>query len=87
MVSFPLGRIVATPSIIEMLSNTEILNMIRRHSIGDWGELSQKDKKANDEALLYGNRILSSYKTKTGKVWIITESDRSATTILFASEY
>jgi hypothetical protein len=86
MVSFPLGRIVATPSIIEMLSNTEILNMIRRHSIGDWGELSQKDKKANDEALLYGNRILSSYKTKTGKVWIITESDRSATTILFASE-
>ena len=87
MVSFPLGRIVATPSIIEMLSNTEILNMVRRHSIGDWGDLSQEDKKANDEALLYDNRILSSFKNKAGKVWIITEADRSATTLLFASEY
>lgn len=86
MVSFPLGRIVATPSIIEMLSNTEILNMVRRHSIGDWGAFAE-DKKANDEALLYDNRILSSYKNKAGKVWIITEADRSATTLLFASEY
>lgn len=62
---------------------------LARHARGDWGDLCEEDKGANDTAYRCGEgRILSSYKTKTGeKIWIITEADRSATTILLPEEY
>ena len=53
----------------------------------DWGELPEEDKETNDFALEYGDRLLGAYETCKGKIWIITEADRSVTTILFPDEY
>lgn len=74
-----------------------ILNSLQRHREGDWGDLDESDKKANDEAVAEGSRILSAYDIPRGhsggpgagdvKVWIITEADRSSTTIMWPSEY
>lgn len=58
-----------------------------RHVRGDWGDLSEEDKALNDEAVKNGGRIFSSYNFGNEKIWIITEADRSATTILFPDEY
>ncbi|MFN0007204.1 MAG: plasmid related protein [Planctomycetota bacterium] len=61
---------------------------LRKHARADWGELCDEDLYANDMALLDGSRLLSSYSTKGGiKFWIITEADRSATTVLLPEEY
>jgi hypothetical protein len=61
---------------------------LARHARGDWGELCPADMRANDRALREGDRLLSAYKTSTGeRLWVITEADRSATTILLPSEY
>lgn len=87
---FPLGQIVATPGAIKALqaSGEDPLKFLRRHATGDWGLLDAEDKKANDWAVQHGARILSAYKTSKGvKLWIITEADRSATTILLPEEY
>jgi hypothetical protein len=62
--------------------------LLKRHLAGDWGDLGDEDKKTNDQAVIFGNRILSSYNLPKGhKVWIITEWDRSVTTFLLPSEY
>lgn len=87
---FPLGQLVATPGVMDALNhaNNELLQMVRRHRVGDWGDLCDEDRQANEEALLYGSRLLSAYHTASGeKVWIITEADRSYTTVLLPSEY
>ena len=87
---FSLGQVLATPGAIGALhdaqqSSTEFLN---RHLSGDWGGICAEDKQANNEALLNGERLLSAYRTKLGtKLWIITEADRSATTLLLPEEY
>lgn len=61
---------------------------LRRHSEGDWGELSDEDRKENELSLKEGFRILSAYSTSKGaRLWIITEADRSSTTILLPEEY
>ncbi len=60
---------------------------IRRHITQDWGEICEEDKRANNEALKYGERILSAFQRNKTKIWIITEADRSSTTILFPDEY
>lgn len=63
---------------------------IRRHASGDWGDLAEEDRKANMDALHHGNRLLSVYHTGLGgddRFWIITEADRSSTTLLLPSEY
>ena len=65
----------------------EILTALDRYKANDWGDLSDNDKEANEEALKYGDRIFAAYNTTKGKIYIITEWDRSATTVLFASEY
>ena len=65
----------------------EIAAVFIRYQRHDWGNLCQEDKELNDEALEAGDRILAAYRTSKGEVWIITEWDRSATTILFPSEY
>ena len=70
------------------VSSQEIQRALQRHVIGDWGELDAEDKKTNDLALEFGERLLSAYKSASGtKFWIITESDRSVTTILLPEDY
>ncbi len=62
--------------------------MLNRHALGDWGDLDAEDIQANYEALTDGDRLLSLYQFEDGfKVWIITEADRSATTILLPEDY
>lgn len=87
---FPLGQLVATPGALQLLEQHNIVPMqlITRHRSGDCGDIDPADAKSNAEALRYGARILSSYRLAEGrKIWIITEADRSATTILLPSEY
>lgn len=65
-----------------------VLPYVRRHLSGDWGDVGLEDWNANDEALAFGARLLSAYELETqGRLWIITEADRSATTILLPAEY
>ena len=88
---FPPGQIVATPGALALLeeANKTPLEFLSRHLRGDWGDdLCQDDKTENELSLKQGFRLLSSYKvTETEKLWIITEADRSATTLLLPSEY
>ncbi|MGH7866171.1 MAG: type I restriction endonuclease subunit M, partial [Candidatus Dormibacteraceae bacterium] len=65
-----LGRIVATPNALNNVPNDDILAGITRHQAGDWGELSSEDRRANDQALVHGTRILSAYQSAKGvKFW------------------
>ena len=87
---FPLGQLVATPGGAEALANngSPIVQILQRHVSGDWGDLDEEDKRANDRAVTEGTRIFSAYHLADGtKVWCITEADRSATTILLPEEY
>ena len=89
-VRFSLGRTVATPGALAALEEAgEIpFRLFWRHERGDWGCVCQDDAAANEQSLVDGSRILSAYTLKTGvKVWLITEADRSATTILLPEEY
>ena len=94
-VQFPLGQVVATPGALEALqrNHTTGLEFLQRHARGDWGDLSNEDRQANEEALHSGARILSSYLlTDETKLWIITEAadkrgNRTATTLLLPDEY
>jgi len=83
-----LGRIVATANARLRIPNEDILKAIARHQAGNWGELSQEDRAANDQALAEGTRILSRYHATDGlKFWVITEADRSVTTVLLPEDY
>jgi hypothetical protein len=87
---FTLGRTFITPGAAEALETAgqTALEFLRRHMSGDWGELSQDDIKENELSLQKGLRLLSRYETTQGEpLWIITEADRSATTILLPSDY
>jgi len=87
---FPLGRIVSTPGALDALvrANQSPQEFLNRHVTGDWGELGDEDRAENNYSLKHGFRILSSYKTAAGeKLWLITESDRSLTTLLRPEEY
>jgi hypothetical protein len=88
---FPLGRLVATPGALKALeqSGQSPSDFLSRHVRGNWGELCDEDKLLNDQAVIDGSRILSSYTTLKGstKVWVITEADRSSTCVLLPSEY
>jgi hypothetical protein len=85
----PLGRVVATPGALKLLAEgTEHpFDLLARHATGDWGELCAFDRRQNQIALRDGLRIFSSYDVLAGRVWIITEADRSVTTILLPEEY
>jgi hypothetical protein len=66
----------------------DVLAALSRHVIGDWGDVCEEDKKANNHALKDGSRLLSKYRDSRGtKFWIITEADRSATTVLLPEDY
>jgi len=85
---FRLGRIVSTPGALARLTQDDILHGIQRHQSGDWGDLDDEDRQANDQALVNGTRILSVYCAANGtKFWIITEADRQTTTILLPDDY
>lgn len=91
---FKLGTIFLTSMVNNKAGNdSEFADFIKsslyRHSIGDWGDLCDEDIEINNIALFYGDRILSAYKHNDDetKIWIITESDRSCTTVLFPEEY
>lgn len=86
---FPLGRVVATPGALELLrqENTQYIELLQRHQSGDWGKVPPEDAAENTYAVDRRLRILSSYHLKTGTIWIITEADRSSTTLLLPSEY
>ncbi len=87
-VRFALGRTVITRGALDALESEDVLAGIARHASGDWGELCAEDKQANDDALRVGARVLSAYHTESGqKFWIITEADRSITTVLLPEEY
>ena len=86
-----LGKVVMTQDIARFMDEKEfymkVMECLNRHVSGDWGSVCEEDKAENDRALESGDRILSAYETSHGKIWIITEWDRSVTTILFPSEY
>ncbi len=85
---FPLGQTVITAKAASVLADSDILAALSRHVRGDWGELEEHDRAANDRALVEGTRILSAYRSSTGvRFWIITEWDRSITTLLLPEDY
>ena len=86
---FPLGRPLATPGALELLdpAGVSLAALLHRHQIGDWGDLDLEDREANEQALAHGARLLSAYPVGSDRIWIITEADRSATTLLLPEEY
>jgi hypothetical protein len=87
---FPLGRVVATPGAIEALekAKTSAWDLLRRHVVGDFGEVDQEDWQANLDAIKDDARILSAYTLATGeRIWVITEADRSSSCVLTPEEY
>lgn len=82
------GRLFVTPGVIAQIKPAEVFAALERHRRGDWGLVCEEDQLANEAALIHELRILSSYEDKKGQTfWIITEADRSATTILLPEEY
>ena len=84
---FPLGRLMATPGVLEAFPNSSITAALARNQSGFWGKLPVPYLKMNDRAVHLQECILSSYVAAGTKFWIITEADRSVTTILLPSEY
>lgn len=86
---FQLGSVVATPGALEFLGRHSMTPMqfLQRHVTGDFGDLCEEDREANNEAIWNGERILSSYKIGDEKLWVITEADRSSTCLLKPDEY
>jgi len=85
---FDLGNLYQTPGVLEAIPPEDVMQALARHQTGDWGELSAQDKHENEFSLGFPLRLQSAYRAQTGeKFWIITEADRSATTVLLPSEY
>jgi hypothetical protein len=87
---FDTGQLVATPGALAALEKAgqNAIEFLSRHVCGDWGELRDEDKAENHFSLEKGFRLLSSFRTAAGdKLWVITEADRSVTTILLPEEY
>jgi hypothetical protein len=86
--TFPLGQLVTTPNALVRITRDDIMAALQRHLSGDWGDVCADDKQTNDRAVEEGSRILSSYQASNGtKFWIITEADRSVTTVLLPEDY
>lgn len=85
---FPLGQLVITSNAASRLTDDDVTSAIRRHVQGDWGEVCEEDRLENDRSLNEGCRILSVYIGRDGlRFWIITEADRSVTTVLLPEDY
>ncbi|WP_394246004.1 type I restriction endonuclease subunit M [Vibrio profundi] len=91
-IPFELGKTVMTQGVADIIENNigsqgSLSNALARHENGDWGSICIEDKITNDEATKTGERVLSEYKLCGARIWIITERDRSVTTVLLPSEY
>lgn len=85
---FELGRIVITARANTRLMPVDVMAAIRRHHSGDWGDVCDHDRRENERALIAGRRLFSVYRSSTGiKFYIITEHNRSATTVLLPEDY
>jgi hypothetical protein len=85
---FEPGQLGMTPAAAAALTQTEILTALRRHMAGDWGDVDEHDWQENELSLKEGFRLLSAYHTDAGlKLWVITEADRSHTTVLLPNDY
>lgn len=85
---FPLGQLVATPGVLAAVPKHEIQDALNRHVHGDWGIVADETKRSNDRALNGGDRLFSVYLSANEvRFWIITEQDRSVTTVLLPEEY
>lgn len=87
---FELGQVVATPGALQALEEASQIpeEFLLRHVSGDWGDLDEHDRRENELALEKGFRLFSAYQTSNGvRIWVITEWDRSVTTILLPEEY
>lgn len=85
---FPTGTIVLTRAAWNELAWADVEAALKRHIHGDWGELDADDRALNDRSLARGNRLLSVYRDAKGtRFWIITEADRSSTTVLLSEDY
>lgn len=88
MSKFDLGQVVATPNAVDSLVPDDVRMAIERHAEGDWGELDEHDRLENERSLIAGFRLLSVYRDRRGiKFYVITEADRSATTVLLPEDY
>jgi hypothetical protein len=85
----PLGRILVTPGAIKLLreAGEHPFDYLARHATGDWGNLCEHDRRENERSLKYGWRVVSSYTVGEKCIWVITEADRSVTTILLPEDY
>jgi len=89
-VKLSLGQIVATPGALSVLQRAgqSAQEFLARHAVGDWGDLDAHDRRAKALALREGFRLVSAYRTTAGEcLWLITEADRSVTTLLLPDEY
>jgi hypothetical protein len=86
-VSFPLGQVAITANASLRLVMEEVLTGLQRHASGDWGDLLPEDTLANDASLRHGGRLFSAYGYGQYRFWIITEADRSVTTVLLPEDY
>lgn len=86
---FALGQVVSTRNALQFAEaeKIDLVALLLRHHSGDWGDVCEEDRESNEEALLLPLRIMSSYRFVQGSIWIMTEADRSVTTILLPSDY
>jgi hypothetical protein len=84
---FPLGRVVITAAAAQCLGTVAVHDALRRHAAGDWGDICPEDADENEHSLKEGFRLHSVYGTGERRLWIITEDDRSVTTILMPEDY
>ena len=85
---FPLGQTVITQNALGAVDPEDVQDAIRRHVCGDWGDICDEDKAINEQSLVHGARLMSTFTDRHGtKFWIITEADRSVTTVLLPDDY
>ena len=85
---FPLGQVVITRNALEAIPAGEVRGALARHAAGDWGELCDEDRHENELALDRRRRLFSAYRAADGtRFWVITEADRSVTTVLLPQDY
>lgn len=83
-----LGQTVATPAALGILSQADMVAALQRHASGDWGDVDAHDRAVNDDAVIQRERLVSAYQSERGiSFWVITEADRSVTTVLLPDDY
>jgi hypothetical protein len=89
MAPLSLGKVVATPGALKAITEEgeDPFDYLARHASGDWGDLCEDDRRENERSLRHGWRVVSSYPVGKKTVWVITEADRSVTTLLLPEEY